>query len=463
MAEPLDATFPIGTRRSWVRLRTLILLRWLAVIGQTATVLIASLGLGIKLPHLSCGLVILASVIFNAVGMAVAARTRRLREREALFMLLFDLCQLGALLYLTGGLGNPFALLLIAPVTISASVLSLRATVLLGTGAAVIITLLVRFYVPLELSSGEHLTLSPVVAGGTWAALITGMIFLAIGARRVTGETLSMSEALAATQLALAREQQLSTLGGVVAAAAHELGTPLATIKLASTELVDELADRPHLQEDAALVRAQAIRCTEILRAMGPQGKDDLMVRSAPLASVVEEAAAPHAGRGIRVITRVEGGLADDAPDDQPQMLRRPEIVQGLRNLVQNAVDFADATVWIDLDWTDREIRVAIGDDGPGYPPDLISRIGDPFVRRRSRLAAERPAYEGMGLGLFISKTLLERSGARLDFRNADPVPEEPEAAPAEFARPTGAIVTVIWPRITPESGGVAPLRPGAS
>ncbi|MFT3975131.1 MAG: ActS/PrrB/RegB family redox-sensitive histidine kinase [Amaricoccus sp.] len=462
MAESSYAPFPVGTRRSWVRLRTLTLLRWLAVIGQTATVLFATLALGIKIPHVPCALVILASALFNAVGMAVAARSRRLREREALYMLLFDLCQLGALLYLTGGLGNPFALLLMAPVTISASVLSLRATLFLGAVAATIITLLVWFYVPLELATGEHLTLSPVVAAGTWTALLTGTIFLAIGARRVTGETLSMSEALAATQLALAREQQLSTIGGVVAAAAHELGTPLATIKLASTELVEELAHLPHLQEDAALVRAQAIRCTQILRAMGPRGKQDLMVRSAPLSSVVEEAAAPHAGRGIRVITRVEGGIAEDAPDDQPQMLRRPEIVQGLRNLVQNAVDFAATTVWIDLDWTEREIRVAIGDDGPGYPPDLIGRIGDPFVRRRSRLAAERPAYEGMGLGLFIAKTLLERSGARLDFRNAELEPgsvPDPEAPPPEFARPTGAVVTVTWPRPRVAPEGVDAVR----
>lgn len=443
MAEISSPPFLLGSR-SWVRLRTLILLRWLAVIGQTVTVLFATIALGIRIPHVPCALVILASALFNAIAMAVAARTRRLREREALCMLLFDLCQLGALLYLTGGLGNPFALLLMVPVTISASVLSLRATVFLGTVAGVIITLLERFYVPLELSSGEHLALSPVVAAGTWTALMTGTIFLAIGARRVTRETLSMSEALAATQLALAREQQLSTLGGVVAAAAHELGTPLATIKLASTELVEELADMPHLQEDAALVRAQAIRCTEILRAMGPRGKEDLLVRSAPLSSVVEEAAAPHAERGIRVITRIEGGVAEDGPEDQPQVLRRPEIIQGLRNLVQNAVDFARSTVWIDLDWTDREIRVVIGDDGPGYPPDLIGRIGDPFVRRRSRLA-ERPAYEGMGLGLFIAKTLLERTGARLEFRNA--APAETEEGPADFSRPTGAVVTVVLPR----------------
>jgi two-component system sensor histidine kinase RegB len=265
--------------------------------------------------------------------------------------------------------------------------------------------------------------------------------------------------------MALAREQQLSALGGVVAAAAHELGTPLATIKLVSTELVDELADRPHLQEDAALVRAQADRCTEILRAMGPRGKEDILVRQAPFSSVVEEAAAPHADRGIRIITRIEGALVEDGPEVQPPMARRPEIIQGLRNLVQNAVDFAVTTVWIDLDWTDTELRAVIGDDGPGYPPDLIGRIGDPFVRRRPVLGNERPGYEGMGLGLFIAKTLLERSGARLHFGNGDAPAADAAAVPAEFARPTGAIVTLVWPRarVSDEEGAArAPLGANA-
>jgi two-component system sensor histidine kinase RegB len=461
MAEPSLPLFAADARSAWVRLRTLILLRWLAVLGQSVTVLVAELALGIRVPHAPCALVIGASAAFNLLAMTLAAENRRLSEREAVLMLLFDICQLGALLYLTGGLGNPFALLIMAPVTISAAVLSLRATVVLAIAAGVIVTLLMRFYVPLTLASGEPIALPPVLAAGTWAALVTGTAFLATFVRRVTDETFSMSQALAATQMALAREQQLSALGGVVAAAAHELGTPLATIKLVSTELVDELADRPHLQEDALLVRAQADRCTEILRAMGPRGKEDMLVRHAPFSSVVEEAAAPHADRGIRIITRIEGGPVEDGPEVQPPLARHPEIIQGLRNLIQNAVDFAKSTVWIDLDWSAGDLRAVIGDDGPGYPPELIGRIGDPFVRGRATLSAERPGYEGMGLGLFIAKTLLERSGARLSFGNGG----ELAAAPMEFARPSGAIVTVVWPRagVSPEAGARrAPLGANA-
>jgi two-component system, sensor histidine kinase RegB len=451
MAEP-GLAFPAPDARSaWIRLRTLIVLRWLAAAGQTAAVLAATVALGIRLPYLAVGAAIAASVLFNVVAMAVAARNRRLSEREAALSLLFDLCQLGTLLYLTGGLGNPFALLIMAPVTISASTLTPRATVLLAVAATVIITLLAGYSVPLRLASGEALTVPPVLAAGTWTALVIGTVFLAIYARRVAHETFAMSQALAATQMALAREQQLSALGGVVAAAAHELGTPLATIKLTATELVEELAGQPALREDAALVRDQADRCTEILRAMGPQGKQDALVRSAPFSSVVEEAAAPHARRGVEVVTRIDG-----PPRSQPAMARSPEIVQGLRNLVQNAVDFAATTVWIDLDWDASELRLRIGDDGPGYPPELLGRIGDPFVRKRP-LPSERPGYAGMGLGLFIAKTLLERSGARVVFANAA------DAAPPDPAHPSGAIVTVTWPRprVSPESDAVHSGQPG--
>jgi two-component system sensor histidine kinase RegB len=196
---------------------------------------------------------------------------------------------------------------------------------------------------------------------------------------------------------------------------------------------------------------------------MGPGGTDDALVRSAPFSSVVEEAAAPHAARGIRIITRIDGAAIEDGLEVQPQIDRRPEIIQGLRNLVQNAVDFARSTVWIDLDWTDSELRVSIGDDGPGYPPDLIGRIGDPFVRGRGSGAGDRPGYEGMGLGLFIAKTLLERSGARLHFGNGSAVAGDQPAGPPEFALPSGAVVTVTWPHAGQSDAASAQAPRGAT
>ena len=270
---------PAGDARSpWLRLRTLVLLRWLALAGQVAAVLVASLGLQLQFNLDYCIMVIGASAAFNAAIMLATAENRRLNDPEATWALLFDLCQLGTLLYLTGGLGNPFALLMMAPVTISASVLSLRATVFLALAASTIITFLAVNYLPLRNVSGEVLAPDPILIIGVWASLIIGVVFNALYARQVTGETFSMARALAATQLALAREQRITALGGVVAAAAHELGTPLATIKLVSTELAEELADRPEQREDALLIRAQADRCRDILRAMGPRGKDDALI-----------------------------------------------------------------------------------------------------------------------------------------------------------------------------------------
>lgn len=464
-ADPSLSLFTDAARSAWMRLRTMIVLRWLAVSGQTAAVLLAHFGLGLRLPLGLCAIVIGASVVSNLTAALITPRNRRLSEAEAALVLAFDLCQLGALLFLTGGLGNPFALLMMAPVTISASVLTLRATVLLALVAMAIITGLVLLHMPLRLASGLDLAPPPILMVGTWASLVIGILFQAIYARQVTTETFSMSQALSATQMALGREQRITALGGVIAAAAHELGTPLATIKLVSTELAEELAAGPaqcsDLREDALLIRDQADRCRDILRSMGPRGKDDTHVHYAPISSVVEEAAAPHAARGIRIITRVEGAPVEEGSGTQPELARRPEIIQGLRNLIQNAVDFARTTVWIDIDWTQSKLRVVIGDDGPGYPNELLGRIGDPFIRRRGGSPRERPGYEGMGLGLFISKTLLARTGAELSFGNGSENPREARlAGPAEFSRATGAVAAVVWPRARVSRGAQAPRAP---
>lgn len=429
-------------RGSWLRARTLLMLRWLAILGQSAAVL-GSWALGVVMPLGLCAAVIAASVLLNGIATLSTTQNRRLTAREAMVTLMFDIGQLGALLVLTGGLSNPFALMLIAPVMISASVLSLRATVMVALAAVIVATLLAFAALPLRLHSGLYLSPPPLLVVGHWVSLVIGILFFAFYARRVSEETFNMSQALAATQAALGREQELTTLSGVVAAAAHELGTPLATIKLLSAELAGELSE-PSQREDALLIRAQADRCAEILRSMGPRGYADTMVSYAPISSVVEEAAAPHSNRGIRIITRVQGALPEEAAGPQPELARRPEIIQGLRNLVQNAVDFAASTVWIDIDWTAGMIAIEIGDDGPGYPPEVLSRIGVPFVR--SRAGKERPGYEGMGLGLFIAKTLLERSGARLSFGNATPPRRGEQASePPEFGRATGALAAVIW------------------
>ena len=430
-------------RGNWVRLRTIILLRWAAVVGQLVALFVAQQFYNLQLEMGLCLLVVSVSVMGNLIAMFIFPENKRLSETENLLMVLFDLLQLALLLYLTGGLHNPFYILILGPVTVSALVLTLRSTVFLGITAILVVTLLAEFHLPLRSEQGFLLRVPNIFVFGNWVAITIAVVFLSFYSRRVTQEMHSMSEALQATQMALAREQKLTDLGGVVAAAAHELGTPLATSKLTSSELIEELEDHPELQEDARLIREQADRCRDILRSMGRAGKDDLMLRQAPLGTVLREAAAPHMDRGKSI--HFQDGLDSEDSQNQPVILRQPEVIHGLRNLLQNGVDFARANVWVETDWDDEAISVRIMDDGQGYPPSMMGRIGDPFMRlRRSEPnRTQRPEYEGMGLGLFIAKTLLERSGAELSFANGS----DPYLASSEQPEKCGAIVEVIWPR----------------
>ena len=430
-------------RSSWIRLRTLILLRWVAIAGQLTAITVAQRMYNIQLELGLCYLAVGVSVIGNLIAIFVFPENKRLSETENFLMVLFDLLQLSFLLYLTGGLHNPFALLLLGPVTISATVMTLRSTIMIGGTAIILVTLLAEFHLPLRTEQGFILRIPDIFVFGNWTAIIIATIFMGAYSRRVSTEMHSMGDALAATQMALAREQKLTDLGGVVAAAAHEMGTPLATIKLASSELIEELDNAPELKEDALLIREQADRCRDILRDMGRAGKDDLHLRQAPLIAVLQEAADPHMRRG-KTIHFEEGPIAD-GDDMQPSILRKPEVIHGLRNLIQNAVDFARANIWVEAVWTDDIISVRILDDGRGYPSHLIGRIGDPFVRRRKTDVERRtrPEYEGMGLGLFIAKTLLERTGAELTFSNGS----DPYQNVTSDKNRRGAIVEVVWPR----------------
>lgn len=398
-----------------IRMRTLVLLRWFAIGGQLAAVIIAWI-MGIGFPKVP---VMILIALATAMNLWMFLRPpKRTSPGRAVLQLSFDLLQISALMALTGGMANPFALLVLAPVTIAAASLNARLVLALGLATVAVTSVAAVFGVPLRDPTGEILRLEPILALGHWVALVIGVVFFGGYAHRVTGELSDTSNALFATQMALSREQRLQHLGGVVAAAAHEMGTPLATIKLIAGELADELKDRPDLHADVIALRDSADRCAQILRSMGRAGKDDLHMRAAPLRAVLEDAASPHADRGPLVEIRAEG----------PSIRRDPAIIHALRNLIQNAVDFAESRVVIETDVTPNTLTVTIRDDGPGYPPALLSRIGDPYLSRRSE--AQRGSYEGMGLGLFIAKTLLERSGARLSFANGGP----------------GAVASVRWP-----------------
>lgn len=436
-----DRYDPREHRSNWVRLRTLIVLRWIAIFGQLSAITMAQRLFDLELELGFCFLAIGASIVANLIAVFIYPENKRLTETEVAGMLIFDIVQLAFLVGLTGGLNNPFALLILAPVAISAMALNPRTTAVIAGLTILLVSVVAIWHLPLRTDMGFVMRMPVVFVYGFWVAIVIGVVFLSIYAGRVTAEVHAMSEALAATQMALAREQKLTDLGGVVAAAAHELGTPLATIKLASAELIEELEDRPDLQEDAKLIRDQADRCRDIMRSMGQAGKDDLHMRRAPIGAVVREAAEPHASRGKSV--HYDIGPVRDADPRQPVIERRPEIIHGLRNLVQNAVDFATANIWVDVFWDETSLGVRIVDDGPGFSPQVINRLGDPFVsrKRRSSAARRRPGYEGMGLGLFIAKTLLERAGAEMTFANGS----EPGSGETAGGERSGAIVEARW------------------
>lgn len=454
-ADDSDSSFGPALKGG-LRLRTLIILRWVAISGQITTIAVAIFWLDLRLSLGLCAVAIGASIIANLLSTGIFPRNRRLSDNEAMLVLQFDLAQLALLILATGGLTNPFALLLLAPVTISASALGLRSTLILGVSAVVLLTIAALFGQPILLADQTPLVLPELFRAGYWLAIVVGLIFLGFYSRRVALESQAMSGAFFATRMALAREQRMAHLGGIVAAAAHELGTPLATIKLVSTELMNDTDPDGDLHEDLRLIRDQADRCRDILHGMGEAGKEDPHLRQTPLGALLHEAAKPHQERGRTILYDLRPG-PDQAASRQPIVPRRPEIIHGLRNLVQNAVDFARSTVWIEAEWRSDVIVVRVTDDGDGFPSHLIDRIGDPFLRSRrgAKEIGRSPEYEGMGLGLFIAKTLLERTGAELTFANG----AEPQAED-DRPRRSGAVVEVIWPRsaieIAPDGVGTA-------
>jgi two-component system sensor histidine kinase RegB len=404
---------PVEAHR--IRLRTLTVIRWGAVAGQAAAILVTHYGLGFEVPIVAALAVVAASGLLNmaiTLGRPVSAR---LGERAAVWYLAYDIGQLAVLLYLTGGLENPFAFLLLAPVTVSATILSLRSTVALCLWALLCVTALAIWHRSLPWSPGGF-ALPGLYILGSWVALCLGIAFFASYTFRVAEEARRMTDALAATQLALAREQQLSALGGLAAAAAHELGSPLGTIAVAARELAREVPSDSPLNDDIQLLISETARCRDILAELADRSDTDVSqpFERIPFDATVEFAASRHADDRVDLHFEAEAseGTAKDAP--APLTVHRPEVVHGLGNLVQNAIQFATRRVDVVTRWSDNDVTVTIRDDGPGFPSRLLERLGEPYVSARGGEG------EHMGLGIFIAQTLLQRTGARVEFSNRD-------------------------------------------
>jgi two-component system sensor histidine kinase RegB len=434
MSQTADPELVLEGLKGPVRLRTLTMLRWLAVAGQTAAIVLVHFGLGFPVPLGPALAAIAASAWLNLFVTLRFSPQRFLSDREAAAYIAFDLAQLCALLFLTGGLQNPFAALILAPVTIAASVLPLRYAAMLGLLAFAGISLLAIRHLPLPWRVGSELVLPQIYVAGFWAALSFSVAFFAAYARRIAAESEQMRSALAATQLVLAREERLTALGGLAAAAAHELGTPLATIQLTAAEMASELKGNAALEDDARLLVTQARRCREILSRLSQRGDEgDAMLDRIALDGLVREAAEPFLDR--KEPTVIFEMLGAGAP---PVLRRRPEIVYGLRNFVENAVGFARSKVLVAANWSDVAVTVSIHDDGPGFSPEILARLGEPYLSQRRLHRWDGGRKGGLGLGFFIAKTLLERTGAKVGFDN---LPWQ------DGSGASGAFVAAAWPR----------------
>ena len=422
-----------------LRLGTITRLRWIAVFGQAATISFIYLVLGFSFSVGWCLFLVAFSAWINIILRLIYPSSTRLLPQYAALILGFDIWHLTALLYLTGGLYNPFSFLLLVPVAISAGAQYPRITIHLGALAIGCATILAIYHHPLPWFPNEDPRTSDFFTLGLWVSVVVGIAFMGFYSWRVARETHEMANALAAAELVLAREQKLTALDGLAAAAAHELGTPLSTIILVAKELRALCDGKQEIANDLDLMSSQAQRCQEILATLSKKRVDtDLIHSRLTISEMIDEAVEPYRsfGKGITIHAEPSPGEMSEKGMIEPVIQRNPGLLYGIGNLVENAVDFASSQVTIDASWTSQHIQIIVSDNGPGFAMEVLDLLGEPYISSRHPPGRENPGEKdsGLGLGFFIAKTLLERSGATLQLDNRTP--------PA-----TGAIITLIWPR----------------
>jgi len=426
-----------------VRLRTLSNLRWLAVAGQSAALFLVYFALGYSLPILYCAVGIAVSAALNVVLAIRYPPTHRLTNREATFYLGFDVLQLAALLYLTGGITNPFALMFVAPVVIAATTLNLGNVLILAGVAFASVSVIAIAHRPLPWPAHESLNLPELYQAGIWTALVIGIGFTSVYAWRIASESARMSAGLAATQLALSREHRLASLGALATAAAHELGTPLGTIAVVARELERALPENSTEVEDVRLLRQQAERCRAIIaRLANPE--EALLGSTArlPLGAFLDDIAAHYRGEDVEIAINLAVPSGTEQENPVPQVWRAPALLHGLGNIIENAADFAANRVSVSARWDSQFLDISVADDGPGFAPEIFEALGEPYITSRpghhalgeTDMGPQGPLdeHEGMGLGFFIAKILLEQTGG---------------VVKAENPPGGGAMVSVRWAR----------------
>lgn len=412
-----------------IRTGSLVAIRAAMVFGQLALFLVVWRGLGWRVPAKACGGLIASLALVDIAVFLSPARRRKAEGWEVILQLAFDIVQLAAIVALTGGLFNPLALLLIVPVTIAGGALPPRGAAGLCALATVLSLLMIFVYLPPPWPTGGGEAFNQPYAIGSAVALVLALGFATGYASWTSGESARKELALHVTETVLAREQRLSALGALAAAAAHELGTPLATITVVAKEMVREAGSGP-FAEDAQLLVEQAQRCRDILKRLAETPEQsDVVHERLGLLQLVREVVEPFAAsEEVRVEALVTGPPSVAAPD----LWRRPEILHAVTAFVENAFDFARTEILVTARFDAQTVTIEVRDDGPGFPPQVLAKLGEPYVTSRPGAEGSRTGHVGMGLGLFIAKTLLERTGAKVEFRNGHRL---------------GAIVTARWPR----------------
>jgi len=391
---------------------TLTILRYIAISGQFAAINIVYFYLELKFPLKESYIIIVVGLLTN-LFLQFKIKVKQLKDTYASLFLLYDLFQLSALLYLTGGILNPFIILLIIPTIVSSTFLSMGTTIILGVITSFLLFLLTytHLHLPLPGLDSEIFEVPNFYKQGILIAILIGLIFLSYFGIRFAGETKKRSEALNKLQEVISKEYELESLGGQAAAAAHSLGTPLATIAVVAKELKKEIGDNKNFSKDIDLLISQTKRCSDILKKISKkQIKDDIFLSSIKFEDLLEEIINSFKETSSKKIK-----LSIEEDKNKIDIDRTPEIIYGLRNFIGNSVKFSKSEVNIYLKSNDSEITVIVTDDGPGFPDDIFNFLGEPYIKSKSK---ETSSNSGLGLGTFLGKTLLEKQGAKLSFKN---------------------------------------------
>ena len=392
---------------------TLTILRYIAIFGQFIAINIVFFYLNLSFPIVESYVVIFLGLLTN-LFLQFKVKVNQLKDSHASLFLLYDLLQLSMLLYLTGGILNPFSVLLIIPAIVSSTFLSMGTTIILGLITSSLLFVLTYIYLPLPGMNADIFNFPNFYKLGTLVSILIGLMFLSYFGIRFAGESKKRSEALNKLQEVISKEYELESLGGQAAAAAHSLGTPLATISVVAKELKKEIGDNKEISKDIDLLVSQSKRCSEILKQISKkQIEEDSFLSLIKLEDLLEEIINSFNETSSKNIE-----LYVEKDQNKINIQRSPEIIYGLRNFIGNAVKFSKSKVKLDLKSDDEIIEIKINDDGPGIPEDIINKIGEPYIKSKSK---ELSANSGLGLGTFLGKTLLERQNAKLLFkRNSD-------------------------------------------